>query len=148
MMVRSKRGHVVLPLLLLIGHELHEARILPDVVQVGISVKERITWKAVFGGHSQVFHGWLRFVHQSVSRSDDVRGVMEVFIAFSDFDGAPNSLFRSPLITGGGCEQGLHAGEQSARVLGIFLQELVHPDRSLILPSQLIEGEGGLEGPE
>ena len=120
-MVRSKHGHVVLPLLLLIGHELHEARILPDVVQVGISIKERITGKTVFGGHSQVFHGWLRFVHQSISRSDDVGGVMEMFIAFPDLDGAPNSLFRTALITGSRCKQGLHAGEQPAGVLRIFL---------------------------
>src|SRR5260370_12381192 len=120
-MVRSKHGIVVLPLLLLIGHELHEARILPDVVQVGISVKERITGKTVFGGHSQVFHGWLRFVHQSVSRSDDVGGVMEMFIAFPDLDGAPNSLFPPPLITGILRNPALHAGAHPTAAFSIFL---------------------------
>jgi len=35
--------------------------------------------------------------------------------------GAPNSLFRTALITGSGCKQGLHAGEQPAGVLRIFL---------------------------
>src|SRR5260370_17276000 len=126
-MVRSKQGHVVLPLLLLIGHELHEARILPDVVQVGISIKERITGKTVFGGHSQVFHGWLRFVHQSVSRSDDVGGVMEMFIAFPDLDGAPNPLFRPALITGSGPNPALHAYQPPTPPFTIFLSSFVPP---------------------
>src|SRR5260370_17241543 len=98
-MVRAKHGHVVLPLLLLIGHELHEARILPDVVQVGISIKERITGKTAFGAHSQVFHAWLRFVHQSISRTVIVAALMEMFIAFPVLYDTPNSPSPPPLTT-------------------------------------------------
>ncbi len=93
---------MLLPLPFLTGHELQAARILPQVVEVRIFIKEGITGETVVCGHLQKLNGWFRLMHQDIGRSDDVGSVVEMLVAFPNLDGAADALFGSLLVASGG----------------------------------------------
>jgi len=60
--VRSK----ILPLFLLFREEIQKARIIPQVIEVGVMLEQGITWETIFRCHLQVVQGFLSLVQQRV----------------------------------------------------------------------------------
>src|SRR6266705_1772576 len=66
----SQSRIITFPLLLQLSHESNEPLVLPQVVQVGIVLKQRITGEAIIGSGLQPFNRLLRFLEQGVRRSN------------------------------------------------------------------------------
>src|SRR2546425_7486526 len=76
------RGPEMLPLLLLLGHEISESRVAPKGIEISVLFEERVARKAVVRGLAQVLKRQPRLVHPRVRRCDDVLGVMKLRITF------------------------------------------------------------------
>jgi hypothetical protein len=95
---RSQDSPVMLPLRLQLRQNCDKARILPQIVQVGIVRKEGITRKPVTGRFLQPPERRISLFHERIGRADVICGVMEVnvtpFLFHRPLDGCLRLAFR------------------------------------------------------
>src|SRR5467141_1620726 len=111
------RGLEMVPLLLLLGHEISESRVAPKAIEIGVLFEERVARKAVVRGLAQVLKCQPRLVHPRVRRCDDVLGVMKLRITFFFPECLLDPLLSPARIFLGGRKQCLQTGEESTSVL-------------------------------
>src|ERR1700693_932280 len=86
---RSQRRPVPLPLRLQILQKDDEVRVVPDVVEIGVSRKVRVARPTALRRLPQPVHGAGWLVQQGVYRRDVVGGVMKMDETLALLDGGP-----------------------------------------------------------
>src|SRR5687767_14225244 len=107
------------PLSLQLRHEGGESGILADGVQVGITLKERITGEASVSRLLQPLNCQLCLVHPGVGASNEISSVMRGSEAFL-FSRTLDLGFGLAMLAGGRQQQGLNTGKRASGVLGIL----------------------------
>src|SRR5882724_4556890 len=96
----SQNGPVILPLLPLFHQERDEAGILSKVIQIGISLEQRVAREAIVSRHLQPLDCLLRFIHERVSTGDVIGRMMEVTKSLSSFYSQLNLVLSPAFLPG------------------------------------------------
>src|SRR5262245_8563295 len=135
---RSQDSSVPLPLLFQLSHPLYESRIFPEMVQIGIIFKQRMTGKTVIRRRLQPIDGLLSLFHHRISASDVISGMVKVAEALSPFHRASDLGLSLILAAVQGCDQGLDARKQSYVCMPrIIFQELFDYGRRFVSSSKM-----------
>src|SRR5450631_1546808 len=140
----------MLPLLLLLRHKCNKARVLSQVIQLGVALEKWIIREALIGGDLQPFYRLLWFIHKSVGGSNVVRRVMKVSVTTSDPDSALDRGFRLSILASLSQHHSFHAGHHPTLIfiLRIVFEVSVNEDRGFHGPAQAEQSVGCIKGEE
>src|SRR5262245_36637508 len=93
------------------GHQCSETWMGSEMIEIGITGKQRVTWEAIIGCRLEPLHGRLGLLHYRISAGNVIGSMVKVSETFPFLYRTPDLLFRLFLVTREGCDQRLDAGE-------------------------------------